>query len=282
MDREIEELNEKFGIGGKLRFIRGEGGLVFAQVETGLARARISRYGAQALSFAPSGERDLLWLSPRARFEKGKAIRGGVPVCFPWFGPRAEEPGLPQHGYARLMDWDFLSAEESASGEISLRLALPPASCPGAVRDLGAELSIGIGASLHIDLTGRNEGEARLSYTAALHSYLAVSEAEGIQIEGLDVDVEIRGEVDREFGASRGPYRVVDPSFSRKILVEKENSSMTVVWNPGPDKARALPDIGEGPRHTMVCVEAVRAGANRVTLEPGEEESFGTTIGLDS
>jgi glucose-6-phosphate 1-epimerase len=282
MDREIDELNEKFGIGGKLRFERGEGGLVFARVETRLARARISRYGAQVLSFAPSGERDLLWLSPGARFEKGKAIRGGVPVCFPWFGPRADEPGLPQHGYARLMDWDILSSEEAPSGEISLRLALPPASCPGAFRGLGAELSVRIGASLHLALTGRNVGETRLSYTAALHSYLAVSEVEGLPIEGLGEELEMRGEVDREFSASRGPYRVGDPAFGRKILVEKENSSTTVVWNPGPEKARALPDMGEGPRHSMVCVEAVRAGANRVTLEPGEEETFGTIIGLDS
>jgi len=282
MDRELDELNEEFGIGGKLRFARGEGGFAIAQVDTGLARARISRHGAQVLSFAPSGERELLWLSPGARFEKGKAIRGGVPVCFPWFGPRDDEPGLPQHGYARLMDWEILSSEEAASGEISLRLALPPPSCPGAIRGLGAELSVRIGASLHIALTGRNGGEARLSYTAALHSYLAVSEVEGLLIEGLGEDLEMRGEVDREFSASRGPYRIGDPAFARKMLVEKENSSTTVVWNPGPEKARALPDIGEGPRHGMVCVEAVRAGANRVTLEPGEEETFGTTIGLES
>lgn len=280
MDREIDELNGKFGLGGKLNFARNESGFVFAYVDTGLCRARISRYGAQVLSFAPSGERNLLWLSPKARYEKGRAIRGGVPLCFPWFGPHPEDRSLPQHGYARLADWAFLGAEESDSGELVLRLGLPPASCPGAVAGLSAEASIRLGSELEIALTGRNGGDGKLSYTAALHSYLAVSEAEGLHVEGLGEEIEMRGEVDREFGASRGPYRLEDPAFARRILVEKENSSTTVVWNPGPEKARALSDVGEGSRHGMICVEAVRAGANRVTLEPGEEETFATTIGL--
>jgi glucose-6-phosphate 1-epimerase len=280
MDREIDELNEIFGLDDRLNFARGDGGFVFARVDTGLCRARISRHGAQVLSFAPGGERELLWLSPKARYERGKAIRGGVPLCFPWFGPHPRDPSLPQHGYARLMDWAFLGAEEGDEGELILRLGLPPASCPGAVQGLSAEVSICLSSELEIALTGRNEGDEKLSYTAALHSYLSVSEVEGLAVEGLGEEIEIRGEVDREFCASHGPYRLEDPAFARRIVIEKENSSTTVVWNPGPEKARALLDIGEEPRHGMVCVEAVRAGANRVTLEPGEEETFATTIGL--
>lgn len=290
MDRELEELRESFGLGGRLSFSRGEGGLVFVEAETALCKARVSLYGAQVLNFAPLGERDLLWLSPKALFEKGKAIRGGVPVCFPWFGRHPQDPALPQHGYARLADWELLGAEESVAGELELRLGLPPLSLPGAPPGLRAELGIGLGSELSISLLARNVGETALSFSAALHSYFAVSGEAGLSVAGIggladdggyaDRGLEIDGEIDQVFEASRGPYRIEDPAFARRILVEKENSATTVIWRPGQERAAAMADVGRGAEAGMLCVEAVRAGANKISLGPGEEESFGTRIGL--
>ncbi len=268
------------------------------KVENVHASAVVSLYGGQLLSYQPHGEKDLLWLSPTAVFKQGTAIRGGIPVCWPWFGKRKE--GGSNHGYARISNWELITAEALEDGDTRLCLTRIPAESTdekGAVK-ASLQLEIVVGKALKICLHTINNGAEVIRLSQALHSYFAVSNVEHITISGLDNtcyddsasgqseciqqgDVVLSGEVDRIYLNTSTTCAIHDPGLNRTIMIEKEGSNSTVVWNPGADLAATMADIPESDFISMVCVETATAPQLPVELGSGQSHQLTARIFLE-
>lgn len=270
-----------------VRLETGDGGLLrlgVAHPEHG--EAQVYLHGAHVTGWAPPGAAPVLWMSPRTAFAPDAAIRGGVPICFPWFGGGPDGDLSPAHGYARLADWRLTSATESADG-VSLTFALPAEGEP-----LEATYVVRVGGSLRLELRVRNAGERDVTYEAALHTYLAVSDVRQVEVTGLegapyldrlggpepvvapDEPIRFTGETDRIYLGSDARVEVVDPGAGRRIAVGKDGSSSTVVWNPWTEKAAGMRDVGADAWPGFLCVETANVRSDAVTLAPGQEHTM--------
>jgi D-hexose-6-phosphate mutarotase len=256
--------------------------------------ARIALQGAQVLEWTPTGHEPVLYLSPAAMYETGKAIRGGIPVCWPWFGPHPSDPSLPSHGLARTREW-YLTECEDDGGSILLRFEFRPDEEALAVwpHDFEAIVEIRLGAELHVSLISHNRGESPFTETAALHTYLAVSDVSNITITGLDgasyveraagrngsgvqsEEVRINGEMDRIYQSTG---TVVLHDRSRRIHVHKHGSASTVVWNPGAEKAARLGDLPPDDFPRFICIEPANTAGAEVTVARGGTHVLRTRI----
>ena len=295
-------LNSTVGAPGVVTFEAAESGLVRVAVTTPLAQAHIYLHGAHVTRFQPRGQSDLLFLSRQSHFAADKPIRGGIPVIFPWFGPRRGDPAAPQHGFARTAPWDVQSVESSPDGTVQIRLGLAPSqvSRPWLQNDFEVFYSISVGASLDLALRVRNNSAAALRFEEALHTYLSVSDVRTVALEGLDavayidkVDgmkrktqppgaLRIDRETDRVYLDTVGPVTVSDPAAHRSLVISKEGSRSTVVWNPWIDKAGAMSDFSDDEWPRMVCVETANVADNAVVLAPGEEHLMRASIGAQN
>ncbi|WP_413451759.1 D-hexose-6-phosphate mutarotase [Georgenia phoenicis] len=276
----------------------GDGGLPVLRVATAVATGEVYLHGAHVTAWTPAGADPVLWVSGSSRFVPGEAIRGGVPICFPWFGA-GREPGLapPPHGFARLAPWRPVAAADD-DGVVRLTLELTDADIadiPAAAawpHAFTATYAVTFGRELTLALTVENTGDAEISYEEALHTYLAVADARTTTVQGLDGatyldkapgggpdlvtqrgDVTFTAETDRVYD-SEGTAVVVDEPGGRRIGIEKEGSAHTVVWNPWVDKAAAMPDYGGDEWPTMVCVESANALDAAISLAPGERHTM--------
>lgn len=297
---DIASLNTKYGIAGTLEFALGKGGLPMARITSSHADAVISLYGAQVLSYRPKGKEETLWMSAKSSFEEGKAIRGGIPVCFPWFGAHATDKTKPQHGFARISLWDVAGAELEQDGTACLRLSLRDTERTHALwpHAFSAELEVRVGSSLEVALTCTNTGSAELTYTDALHTYLAVSDIGSVLLRGLgsctyyeatetaplrqeEALLEIDRVVNRRYIDTEAECVIEDRGVPRTISVAKKGSRITVVWNPWKEGARSMADMEDDGYRTMLCVEAVNTLGDAVVLAPGKSFTLGTVITVD-
>lgn len=263
--------------------------------------AQIYFQGAHVTAWRPTGaDAPVLWMSRESQFEPGKPIRGGVPICFPWFGPHATDAAAPGHGFARLREWTLVEAREDDRGTVSLTLELttadaPPTQWPHAFR---MRHRIAIGASLTMALEVSNPGREPFTYEEALHTYFAVQDVREVTVTGLDgveyLDkvtgfsrhrqgseaIRFTGETDRIYLDTRAACVIHDPGKRRRITIAKTGSDATVVWNPWVAKARAMPDFGDGEWPEMVCVETCNVNVHKRTLAPGETHTMSATIDI--
>ena len=279
----------------------GPGGLPFLVVETERCRARLTSYGAQVCEWTPAGQASsALFLSPRAVFAAGKAIRGGVPVCFPWFAAHATDPSKPAHGFARTRVWRIGDVTRDETGDVRIAFHLAADRETRGVWDgeFAASLTVSLGAALSMTFEVENTGAADMTYEIALHSYLAVGDVEKTRVHGLertrfldkvrglrdattgDDPLTFRGEVDRIFVDTRSTCTVDDPMLARRIRIEKTNSLATVVWNPGPQKGPAVADLGESWRR-FVCVETANSRPHAVHLRPRARHAMTARLSID-
>ncbi len=296
---DIDELDEKFSIEGEVGFAELENDLVFMTVSNKYADADICLYGAHVTAFRPRNAIDVLWMSPDSFFEVGKPIRGGIPVCFPWFGPHKTDPEKPQHGFARLMYWDVLETAVKPNGETLIRLQLCSSEATKAywLCDFKAEMNLTIGRTLIVTLKVTNTSVESFEYGCALHSYFSLSAIENVSIEGLQGTSyynQLTGEYglqEEEFLQIQEPFTrhylntekqvlIGDDAFRRWIRVEKSGSKITTVWNPGADACAQMADMPEDGYETFVCVEATNAFDYQITLAPGESYETSAIIGL--
>ncbi len=270
-------------------------GLEAWQVRTANATAVISVFGGQLLSFIPEGQHDLLWLSP-TRAELPTPIRGGVPVCWPWFGRQGQDADVPAHGLVRTARWELLQALQGDDGEVTLQLAPPPCVDLG----LRLQMQVRIGHQLHQQLTSENIGASPVTFTQALHSYFRVGDAGRVEVDGLDGlqyldkyedyaqarlqqgpwslrDPRDPGRCDRIYTGAGGHYVLRDPVLQRRIEIRSEGSQTLVAWNPGADAAAKMADVGDG-WHDHVCLEVANAGPEQITLAPGERHRLAQTL----
>lgn len=271
----------------------GEGGLPVVRVQTSLASGELYLNGAHVTSWTPTGSQPVIWVSGSSEFAPGKAIRGGIPLCFPWFGP-GREPGLaPAHGFARLALWRLVEARDD-DGEVTLVLGLTQADIhgvPGAghwPHSFSATYTVTFARDLIVALRVENTGEEMFSYEEALHTYLAVTDIRSTSVQGLagttyldkvsgavasqDGDVSFTGETDRVYNSAC--TAVVTGAPGRSVLVTKVNSVNTVVWNPWMAKSAAMPDFGDDEWTGMVCVETANVLDDAIDLAPGESHTM--------
>jgi glucose-6-phosphate 1-epimerase len=265
-------------------------GLPALLIRTPLATAALSLYGGQLLSYAPNGFEDLLWLSPESK-RAPDAIRGGVPVCWPYFGRQGQADDAPQHGFARNTAWTLVEATSGPDGETTLELCLPEhASTP-----LRLTQTLRLGLGLTQSLTTRNTGTAPVAFTQALHAYFRVGDAQRVQVDGLEDstyadkydgrehlqsgawdlhDPRDPGHSDRIYHRAGGRYALHDPVLWRRIELQTSGSNSLVVWNPGERGIGAISDApADGWRH-FVCLEAANAGEDVIELAPGESHTL--------
>jgi len=280
------------------RLEKGPGGLDRLALLAAEGEALVYLQGAHVAHFQPRGERPVLWMSASSRFEAGKAIRGGVPICFPWFGPKAGSPDAPLHGFARILPWTVGGVAREADGRLraSLELSAEAAARGGFPRELALSLAVIVGRSLRMELTVRNVDSAPVTFEEALHSYFAVSDVRKVRVLGLDgvgyVDktagmarrpgerepLSIAAETDRVYEGAKGTVTIDDPGWGRRVVVVKSGSATTVVWNPWAAKAKAMPDFGDEEWTGMICVESANAMGDAVTLGPGASHVMAATL----
>lgn len=283
-----------------VRLDTGEGGLPVLRVAGPEATAEIYLHGAHVTAWSPLGAPPVLWTSPRSRYAPDAAIRGGVPICFPWFGAHPTEPGAPSHGFARLLDWELAgAAEEGGDVVVTLRLrdSAVTRSSPWP-HAFTAEYAVRVGRRLTLGLTVVDEGTDPFTFEAALHTYLAVGDVRQCSVHGLEgvpfLDrnggpepqaaeerpVTFPGEVDRVYLRTPPSTTVHEPAGGRRIEVTAEGSDATVVWSPGAEKAAALADVGAGGWTGFVCVETCNVRAAAVRLDPGGQHTMTATYAV--
>ncbi len=285
-----------------LKPAEGPGGLPFIQVANAHATACISVHGGQVLAFRPSGvAQDLLFVSTQATHQHGKAIRGGVPVCWPWFGPDPKGLGRPSHGFARNRLWQWRHAVDLPDGRTQVDLVLRDSAETRARWPHAFELSltVTVGASLGLALTTRNTGGAPFEITQALHSYFAVGDIARTAVTGLDGcayidkatgaggvrqrqtgDLVVNAEVDRIYTGVPAELCIVDPTLSRTIRIRSEGCRTAVVWNPWATLAAGMADLADDEYRRFLCVETANAADDAITLPPGAEHRLAVQLSV--
>ncbi len=296
---DIDELDDKFSIEGELGFAELEENMAFITISNKYADADICLYGAHVTNFKPHKTMPVLWMSPESNFVEDKPIRGGIPVCFPWFGPHKTEPAKPQHGFGRLLHWNVRETASLPTGEtrVSLQLCSSEKTKTYWDFDFCAELTVIVGKTLTAILKVTNTSALTFEYTCALHSYYHISSIEEIAIEGLQntryfnqLDggdyiqetplLQIKQAETRHYYDTESDCIIHDPLFGRRIRVAKSGSKVTTVWNPGEETCCKIDDIPEDGFHAFVCIEAVNAFNNVIKLAPGESHETSAIIGL--
>jgi len=272
--------------------VAGNGGLPMINVSNDYADAMISVYAGQVLSFTPKGAADVLFVSDKAYYAEGKAIKGGVPICWPWFGADPEGKGRPAHGFMRNRMWSEWETRENADGSTTVILGVESspetlAIWPHAFR---LAMEITVGKTLQLALVTRNTGDAAFTITQAMHTYFAVGDIAQTTVTGLDgtqyLDkaadgngatkqqdgaISIVGEVDRVYLGVPAELAIVDGALNRTIRITSSGNKTAVVWNPWAKIAAGMADLQDDDYTRFVCVETTNAADNVVEVVAGGE-----------
>ena len=298
----LEILNKQHSLKGVVFFKQSSGGSIIAEVENDLATARLSLSGGHLLSWQPKAQaQPVVWLSESAKIAPGQSIRGGVPVCWPWFGPHESEESYPNHGFARTSSWQVIKTSMLSGGETEIELLLEQSKNDKTQWPYNTSLSlhITIGESLKMALTTRNDSEQAIAISEALHTYFQISDIGAVVVEGLDGcdyldkvvnfdrrtqqgQIEFCGETDRVYIDTTADCVIVDQQLQRRIRVGKSGSLSTIVWAPWADKARQMGDLGaDNGWRRMVCVESANAAANKISINPGKSHTLAVSYNVE-
>jgi D-hexose-6-phosphate mutarotase len=254
----------------------------------------IALQGAHIMTFQPYGSEPVIWLSPVAKLVKGKSIRGGVPICWPWFGAHSSNSTFPSHGFARTALWQVVGSHALEDGSMQIAFELPESSIPPDQwpHPCQARLIATIGKTLMVELTTENTGNKPFQIGEALHTYFTISDVDALRITGMEgciyLDkvgtaetrkqqgaIEIASEVDRIYIDTEADCLIEDAGFKRRIRIAKSGSKSNIVWNPWIEKSAKMGDFGSDTGYRgMVCVESANAASNQVTLQPSETHSL--------
>jgi len=297
----IDQLNNDYAIAGQLEFVQGKGGFAMARIDNGKGRSLVSVYAGQVLSFQPAKQaHDLLFLSDAAYYQAGKAIKGGIPVCWPWFGSDPEERGRAAHGFVRNRPWMVRATEALTDGDTRITLGLVDSAetrgiWPNAF-DLSLQVTVGDG--LRVELITRNTGEQPFTISQALHTYFNVGAIDQVQVLGLeDTDyldkagdggrhtqagaVRFDREVDRIYLDAQPGLVIDDAAFGRRIKITATGSHTAVVWNPWVDISASMGDLRDDDYQRFVCVETANAATDTIEVKPGGACCLGAEYRID-
>ena len=262
-------------------------GLPLLHLKTEVCEAVIALQGAQLLEFKTIGSSPLLWLSPNCNFTPGTALRGGIPICLPWFGPNEQDPKKPKHGFARNRNWALQQAKQDADGNYELLFIFHSTADALFAFDFSAQLRMTLGTSAKLELSVSNEDQRAFDCSWALHSYHPVSSLADVQVIGLaertyldnleahaakhqQGNLRFVGEVDRVFP---GVANALTIDGSPAINITHENCPSVITWNPGAENAAKIADIGAGQEQHYICVERGVVLDEKWHLEPGQNKT---------
>ena len=286
----IPDQLRKHEIPGRVAIVNGDGGLPKVVVTTKSSAAEIYLLGAHITGFQKNGGPPLLFMSAKSWFAPGKPIRGGVPVCFPWFGPR---DGEPAHGFARITEWEMVKTSTTPDGMVTLNFRLPEIPERPAWKNLRTEFVVAVSDKLTMELTATNNSSTAMEIENCLHTYFHVGDISQVSIVGLqgapfldnaaggngarkvenDSVLRITKETNRVYPDTAGTVQIRDDNLKRKIRIEKSGSNSTVVWNPWT--TQKLPDDFDPAEHRqMVCVESGNVKQNKISLAPGKTSAL--------
>ena len=303
------QLNEEFALPDSLAFDEEHPGMPRARVTTPACSAELYLQGAHLTQWQPAGQQPALFLSERSAFVPGKAIRGGIPIIFPWFGapetsPVHPPPGSASHGFARVSPWT-LRFVALAGDDLHLSLTLDPSQGRhGAgfeALQLGVDLILGHTLTMRLSVVNTAGGSqaAPFLFEEALHAYLQIGDIHRVSVEGLrgteyldktddfrrktqsDDIITFTGETDRPYLNTTAKVTMVDPVLGRRLRVTKKNSSTTVLWNPAAALAAKLPDLGPEEWRSFACIETANVAENAVELAPGEAHTMEMQLNLE-
>ncbi len=288
---QLDTLNTRFAIDRQLKFVAGKGGLLNAEISNAHASASVSLYAGQVLAWQPkAAQHEVLFLSKQAYYQPGKAIKGGVPICWPWFGADPQGKGRPAHGFARTSEWEVLKTASLGNGATQLVLGLKLNESTRSLwaGDIEAQLDIVVGKTLRLALTTFNHGHQAIELSQALHTYFAVGDIAKTSVRGLEgttyidkVDggkqkvqsgeMTVSAEVDRIYSGVKNDLQIHDAALNRVIHIHAGGSASAVVWNPWKDIAAGMADLGDEDYRHLLCVETTNAGSDVVKLAAGAE-----------
>ena len=288
-----------FRIPGRLDFEASALGGPVARLAHGAAQVLVALHGAQVLNWTFAGD-GLLWLSPTARIRPGKGLRGGIPVCWPWFGDHPTDVSKPAHGFVRHRAWTVASTSATQDAvAITLAAATTPADHALWPHQAEARLTVTLGATLSLALETRNAGPAAMPLTAALHTYFRVSDIANVTVTGLEglsyLDklqgfaretqagpIHVAGEVDRIYLGDTSSITLHDAGPKRRLHIASSGSRSAVVWNPWDQKTARLGDMGSPDAfRQMLCIETANAGDDVITLAPGTSHTLTSNYRLE-
>lgn len=278
------ELDTKYRIGDLVRITQRDGHIVLA-IRTTVASAEIALQGAQVLSWSPNGNNDVLWCAPLPPAHSGKAIRGGIPICWPWFGPHATDPSQPQHGMVRTANWTLAATHATANGA---QIVFTHDAFGCALR-----VELKIGRQLTLSLSATNQSVAPVTITEALHTYFSVSDARTIKVYGLDGltyrdnadgarEKQHLGEITPSqetiavFPNTPDVVELRDQGFHRGIRITRGGGRSTIVWHPGASVS-TFKDIQPTEATRFICVESGNVMPHAVTIAPGGTHRLAVT-----
>jgi len=300
----IESLNQQFALSEKnatLKFKAGVDDMPVVAIKNKFCSARISLQGANLLSFINSHNEDLIWVSDDAVFAKGKSVRGGIPICWPWFGTHETNTELPAHGFARTALWYVQSTQQLSSGETQIVFILKTETLSDVIKKMWPfmatlKYTLTLGAALNLELTTINDGDKMFTIGEALHTYFNIGDITTTKISGLDGvdyldkpddfkrkhqqgDIVVCEEVDRVYPNTAD--EVVINNNKRKITIQKTNSLSTIVWNPWKDVANKMGDLGPSGYLQMLCVESGNVAENVIALSPSESHTLSVVYAVE-
>ena len=288
----VAELESRFGIPGIAEVIEGNGGLPKVHITTPTVEGEMYLHGAHVTSWKPRGGEEVLFVSSQSRWEHGRAIRGGVPICFPWFGDKTGDANAPAHGFVRTKEWRLESI--MLDGD-SVTVSMFTESDESTRRWWPAEFRLvhraTFGPELTLELVVTNAGASHLRFEEALHTYYRLGHIGEARLRGLDGvhyvdktdlnrektqrdDVVVVSETDRVYLHTRDSVELADPLLHRRTRLTKENSLTTVVWNPWVQKAQALSDLGDDEWMQMICIETSNVADSAVDLAAGQQHTM--------
>ena len=279
---------------GTIDFQESPDGFTRFRVRSPLFEAEFATQGAHLLRFSAADGHPLLFLSAHTSLTPGKAIRGGIPVIFPWFGPREGDTGSPMHGLVRTRPWEIESIQVApdGTGKVVFSLASSPETIQIWPHPFHLRMTFTLGQSLEIDWEVHNTGPAPFRFEQALHPYFSVRDVFSTSVTGLEGShyldkadglrwkqdqrdsVEFRGETDRLYVDTTGACVLRDVAAGRELRITKEHSASSVVWNPWSTKAASLADLGNEEWREFVCVEQANANRNAIELPSGKTHFF--------
>jgi glucose-6-phosphate 1-epimerase len=298
MESPIAEADRRLGIPGAAKIVEGNGGLTKVRITSPEAEGEIYLHGAHVTSWKPKGAEEALFVSSQSRWDHDHAIRGGVPICFPWFGGKTDDPKAPAHGFVRAKAWT-LESIVPAGGAVTVSMFTE--SDEDTKRWWPADFRlvhrVTFGPELSLELVMTNTGKTPLRFEEALHAYHRVGNIETTRVRGLDKvdyldktesglkktqhgEIVIGSETDRVYLDTAGAIEVEDALLHRRTRITKENSRTTVVWNPWVQKAHSLSDFADDGWKQMICIETSNVSDFAIDLAPGQQHKMTALVTL--
>lgn len=288
-----EELNRRYGAPGRIVFRENAHGIPIVALANQYGSAEVSLYGAQVLSYRPTGNLPVLFTPPVMEFGPDKADHGGIPVCWPWFGKNGPECSYG-HGFARRRLWRVAGSEYSEDiTEVTLALDCNDETKRLWPYDFRLQLKISVSMKLNMGLKTTNAGDVPFEITEGLHPYFLVRDRNAVTVRGLEGcqfcdarksrtadavwtgDLQFNTEYDHVFTVKKSEFAILDPGLRRAIAIASRGNTKLVCWNPGPEEAKNR-NLGADDWRKFVCVEPATLFKEDsvIRLAPGESHEL--------